>query len=130
MIIGKTVMPELGFSTLGIKRPHFTAGDYNQAQSICQRMAAHCDVAFQAADEIVTPSVPVAAPLRMAAVLKGCESNVSVGGELIECAQLGAPAVVVPPGVDAVSLPVRCSCSLATELRNLVGFCDLVDRSR
>lgn len=112
----------------------FTAGDYIQAQCIRRRMAAHFDAAFRAVDVLVTPTVAVAAPPRVAAALERGESNLTVVGALMKYVQLsnllGAPAVAVPAGVNAAGLPVRCSCSFATEFHHHLECCDLLNRIR
>lgn len=88
----------------------FSSADYVAAARIRGRMATHCLAVFERCDVLVTPTVPIRPP-RLAH--EGCVSHMPVVGQTMKYIQLGnlmgLPAVTVPCGLDAASLPVGCA---------------------
>jgi Asp-tRNA(Asn)/Glu-tRNA(Gln) amidotransferase A subunit family amidase len=88
----------------------FTAADYVQAQCIRRRMTANLAHACKKTDILVTPATPCTAPVCHAAALRCGESDLRMVSQLMKYMQLsnfiGAPAVVVPVGLDDTGLPI------------------------
>jgi hypothetical protein len=101
----------------------FTAADYVQAQCIRRRMTANLAHACERADVLVTPATPCTAPMCHQAAHHCGESDLRMVSELMKYTQLsnfvGAPAVVVPVGLDDKGLPIGYACSQTVALLSI-----------